>query len=65
MLESHHPAIISVDEFNMAQVEKKSNFSTTNNELKNLVKYKKCGCAMIKSSYGIHKDVYHCIDCKT
>ena len=65
MLENHHPAIISIDEFNKAQVEKKSNFSTTNNELKNFVKCKKCGCAMIKSSYGIHKDVYQCTNCKT
>lgn len=65
MLENHHPAIIFVDEFNKGQVEKKSNFSTTNNELKNFVKCKKCGCAMIKSSYGIHKDVYQCTNCKT
>lgn len=65
VLENHHPAIISIDEFNKAQVEKKSNFSTTNNELKNFVKCKKCGCAMIKSSYGIHKDVYQCTNCKT
>ena len=65
VLENHHPAIISVDEFNKAQVEKKRNFSTTNNELKNFVKCKKCWCAMIKSSYGIHKDVYQCTNCKT
>lgn len=64
IIENHHEPIISKEIFEGVKREKKYVMRSTNNELKNFVKCKKCNQAMIKSSYGIHKDCYICQSCK-
>lgn len=64
ILENHREVIISDDVFEKNQYQKVCCMKSTNNELKNFVKCKKCDYGMIKTSYGIHKDVYQCRTCK-
>lgn len=63
IIENHHEAIISKEDFIKVQRQYKGCMISTNNPLNNFIKCKKCGYAMIKERYGKHL-TYQCICCK-